>query len=131
MKGILLNTTELDGKKYKFNDVTKGIVASTFPTDKFYGGRVTRFGKTADGLTLCLEKNLENVIDIFIDFDSLLKLSKDMLQAIAEKVKVKKFAITPLQEREQIAVELEIKADATKKELADFIMANAIEIISE
>lgn len=64
---MLINKPEKDGKTYRLNDVTEGIVPVTkyFPdSNLFFGGRVTNFGKTKDGLLLCLEGN--NVIGIFI-----------------------------------------------------------------
>jgi hypothetical protein len=129
MKGILLNTVELAGKRYTFNDVTKGVLECPFPADKFYGGRVKRFGKTADGLHLCLEQGLENVIDIFIDFDSLHDMRVSTLRQIADKVKAKKFAVTPVKDREQMSAVLEIKKDATKEELIEYILTNAVDVI--
>jgi uncharacterized protein YunC (DUF1805 family) len=110
MKAILMNGTTLAGKKYAYNDITKGIVGSGFPLDKFYGGRVTRFGKTADGLLLCLEKNQEVVIDILIDLDTLDKLSIKALKAVAAKVLEDVLANTPVKERDVKAKALEIPA---------------------
>lgn len=130
MKGILINSTMLAGKRYVYNDITKGITASCFPVDKFYGGRVTRFGKTAKGLLLCLEKNYEEVIDIFVDFDTLEGLDLKTLQAIATVVKDRKLTNTPGDQRDAMEAKLEIPKEATKKELAEYIRKYAVGIVS-
>ena len=131
MKGILLNSTTLAGKNYAYNDINKGITPSNFKVDKFYGGRVTRFGKTESGLLLCLEKNLEDVIDVFIDFDNLNKMSAPMLREIAEKVKERKILNTSQKDRDAMEKKLEIPEEATKKELTSYIVGYAIDIIAE
>lgn len=131
MKGILLNTTTLAGKKYAYNDITKGILTSSFPLDKFYGGRVTRFGRTSEGLLLCLEKNLEEVIDIFVDFDNMDNCKINTLQAIAKKVKEVVLANTPPDKRKAAEAELDIPAEATKKELKAYIEKFAKNVVSD
>jgi hypothetical protein len=131
MKGILMNGVVLAGKKYAYNDITKGIVSSSFPLDKFYGGRVTRFGRTSEGLLLCLEKNLEEVIDIFVDFANMDNLKLNTLHAIAKKVKDVVLANTSPDKREAKEVELDIPAEATKKELKDYIMKFAKNVVSD
>jgi hypothetical protein len=131
MKGILMNSVVLAEKKYSYNDITKGIVASSFPVDKFYGGRVTRFGRTSEGLLLCMEKNLEEVIDIFIDFGSMDNFTLKTFQAVAAKVKAVVLANTPPAKKEAVEVEMAIPAEATKKELRAYIFKYAIAVISE
>ncbi len=131
MKGILLHTVNLGGKKYAYNDINKGIIASSFRVDKFYGGRVTRFGKTSGGLYLCLEKNLEDVIDIFVDFDNLSEMKVSTLKAIAAIVKDRKLRNTPKEEKEAMEAQLEIPAEATKAELAEYITTYAIDTLTD
>ena len=131
MKGILINTTTLAGKNFAYNDISKGIVTSSFPLDKFYGGRVTRFGRTNEGLLLCLEKNLEEVIDIFVDFGNMDNLKLDTLRAIAVKVKNLVLSNTPPGGRDAKETEMEIPAEATKKELKAYIEKYAVNVVSD
>lgn len=131
MKGILMNTTTLAGKTYKYDDITKGIVNCSFPQDKFYGGRVTRFGKTKDGLLLCLEKNQEEVIDIFVDLDNLNDCSVKILKEIAAKVKKSVLISTPGNKRDAMEEELAIPEDAKKDELIAYIKKYARAISSD
>jgi hypothetical protein len=128
MKGILMNTTVLGGKKYSYNDVTRGVVACPFPADRFYGGRVTRFGRTADGLFLCMEQNQEDVIDIFVDLDSVKAVART-LRDIAETVKRKAIASAPADSREELEARLNIPDEATRKELLEYIRTYATDII--
>ena len=123
MKGILLNTTSLGNKKYEYNDITEGIIPSPFPSD-FYGGRITRFGKTKDGLLLCLEKNLETVIDIFVDFNTIVRIPAKVLHNIADVIKVKKLASRPSETVKALG------SGMSREELEKFIQKNAIEIMS-
>jgi hypothetical protein len=129
MKGILLGTKVLGGKEYTYNSITKGIIASPFPVGEFYGGRVTRFGKTDNGLLLCLEKNEEQVIDIFVDVEKLDKLSSATLKLIAARVKERRILTAPKEQRKEKEEELKINPDATKDELAGYIVAHSPEIL--
>jgi hypothetical protein len=126
MKGIVLNSIVLAGKKYKYNDVNQGIIGCPFPLDKFYGGRVGRFGKTSEGVYLCLEHTGEEIVDIFIDIESLQELNKNILLSIAENVKLKKAAYVKdikLPDAKQIR-------KMNKDALIEFILSNAVEVFS-
>lgn len=126
MKGIVLNSVVLAGKKYKYNDVNQGIIGCPFPLDKFYGGRVGRFGKTSEGVYLCLEHTGEEIVDIFIDIESLQELNKNILLSIAENVKLKKAAYVKdikLPDAKQIR-------KMNKDALIEFILSNAVEVFS-
>jgi hypothetical protein len=63
----LLNKTEIAGKQFGAAEITK------IPTGiaDFYGGNVNYFGKTEEGFLLCLYKNTNKIIDIYIDEDLL------------------------------------------------------------
>ncbi|HOQ07933.1 MAG TPA: hypothetical protein PLP87_09040 [Clostridiales bacterium] len=128
MRGILINSTTLGGRTYTYRDISKGIFACAFPQDKFYGGRVTRWGKTANGLLLCLDGFYEIVIDIFVDFAALDELDTKTLRAIAEAVRARKLLNTPADRRE--AVDRKLAIPKAKYDLAEFIRENAVDIIS-
>jgi hypothetical protein len=63
----LLNKTEIAGKQFDTVEIAK------IPTGiaDFYGGNVNYFGKTEEGFLLCLYKNTNRIIDIYIDEDLL------------------------------------------------------------
>jgi hypothetical protein len=130
MRGIVLSTLSLGGKTYKYNDICKGIVPSGFRPDKFYGGRVSRFGKTNDGLMLCLEKDLEQVIDIFVDLDALEGVPYPVLQQIAGKVKDKKLAHTPEEKKADVIKAFQGINKTPREELIKLIRDNAVEVLS-
>jgi hypothetical protein len=131
MKGFLLNTTTLGGKKYTYNDISQGIVASQFPVDKFYGGRVRRFGKTKEGLLLCLEHNREEVIDIFIDVGSIDKLPRRILIGIAGNLKEKKLLSAAPEKRMELEESLKIDAKMSIEELIKFIGDNMPQLLDD
>ena len=128
MRGILINSTTLGGRTYTYKDISKGIFACAFPQDKFYGGRVTRWGNTANGLLLCLDGFYEIVIDIFVDFAALDELDTKTLRAIDEAVRARKLIYTPA--KEMAAAEKALAIPKEKKDLAAYIQKHAIGIIS-
>jgi hypothetical protein len=65
----LLGKTQIAGKQFTYDDVTEKK-ATGFGQD-YYGGNVQYFGKTKEGFLLCVKKNKPEIIDIFVDEDSL------------------------------------------------------------
>jgi len=52
MKGRLLNSTKYNGKTYTIDDLA-GLMDHDMG-DSWYGGMIKKFGKTNDGIYLCL-----------------------------------------------------------------------------
>ena len=66
MKGKLLNSTTYNGKEYTMNDLV-GLMDHDMGAN-WYGGSIEKFGKTNDGIYLCLTYSGHgyNVVDLFV-----------------------------------------------------------------
>lgn len=111
MKGLLLNSLKLDGKKYEYKDINGFIPESKWEelfgfSYGFYGGRVKRIAKTKKtGIYLCVTQT--EVIDIYIP--ELKDLTNRQLTEILERKG------------------LEAPAKATKNDLLELLGVELIE----
>ena len=128
MKGILVNRLLLGGKTYEKFDMVGAPTPCPFSADKFYGGYVKRFGKTKEGPYLCMDGSME-VVDLFVDFDSLGSLPIKALNDIAGIIEVRKNAHeASSNSKDRIKVS---KPKGTDKDgMIAFIRNNAVEIVS-